>query len=351
MPVLPIPMIIALLLFGFLIQRLVARETHATILALIALCAFQAAIIALVQHYGFSTLRPLQAISATVIPPVAWAAFSTAAGGDIRPQKMLLHVVGPLSAIACFLFNPFWLDALIPISFAAYGIAILRHLWRGEDSILHSRLEVGSRALLAWRIIGLSLVASALCDVAIALGLAFGVKDIIMWFPSVVSLLSLSSLGILSLSQGVESRREHETDDRSEEDAARDQTIIAKLDRYLEEQQPYLDPDLTLARLSRKLVIPAKQLSTAINRSKSENVSRHINRHRIEHACHLIAAGKSVTTAMFDSGFNTKSNFNREFLRLKGVPPSAWQVSQTASLNSGQSALNSVIQDITKRDS
>jgi AraC-like DNA-binding protein len=27
---------------------------------------------------------------------------------------------------------------------------------------------------------------------------------------------------------------------------------------------------------------------------------------------------------MFSSGFNTKSNFNREFLRLRGQAPSDW---------------------------
>jgi AraC-like DNA-binding protein len=33
----------------------------------------------------------------------------------------------------------------------------------------------------------------------------------------------------------------------------------------------------------------------------------------------------SVTTAMLDSGFNTKSNFNREFLRVTGASPSKWR--------------------------
>jgi AraC-like DNA-binding protein len=27
---------------------------------------------------------------------------------------------------------------------------------------------------------------------------------------------------------------------------------------------------------------------------------------------------------MLSAGFNTKSNFNREFLRVAGVPPSEW---------------------------
>jgi AraC-like DNA-binding protein len=324
MPVLPIPMIIALVLFGFLVQRIATRESHITILALIAVCSVQGAIIALVQYYGFAVLRPLQAIMATTIPPLAWAAFANAAGGDVRPVKMLWHLIGPAIAIICLLLQPFFLDALIPLSFAAYGTAMLLHLWRGEDSLLHSRLESGSTALLAWRVLAVSLIASAGCDVLIAYGMATGAQSVVLWLPSLVSSLSLLSLGVLSLSQAVESRREHDTETLSEEDASRDQAIMTALDDYLIKHKPYLDPDLTLARLARKLVVPAKQLSAAINRSKNENVSRFINRHRIEHACTLMAEGKSVTAAMLDSGFNTKSNFNREFLRIKNLAPSKW---------------------------
>jgi AraC-like DNA-binding protein len=155
--------------------------------------------------------------------------------------------------------------------------------------------------------------------------MAQGGPSAVLWIPSLVSSLSLLSLGVLSLSNAIESRRELETDYVSEEDAMRDQVIIKNLDKYLSEHKPYLDPDLTLARLARKLVIPAKQLSAAINRTKNENVSRLINRFRIEHACKLMTERKNVTTAMFESGFNTKSNFNREFLRIKNMPPSKWQ--------------------------
>jgi AraC-like DNA-binding protein len=332
MPVLPIPMIIALLLFGFVVHRLVARETHITILALMVACATQGAVIALVQYYGLTALRPLQAVMAMTIPMIAWAAFRNAAGGDIRTKTMVWHIIGPVFAIFCLVFNPFLLDLLIPVSFAVYGIAMLFHLRRGEDSLLHSRLESGSRAVLAWRILAISLIASAFCDVAIAYGMAQGKPSAVLWIPSLVSSLSLLSLGILSLSNAIESRREHETDVLSDEDASRDQVIINNLDKYLFEHKPYLDPDLTLSRLARKLVVPAKHLSTAINRTKNENVSRLINRFRIEHACKLMVEGRNVTTAMFDSGFNTKSNFNREFLRIKNMTPSKWQAEQERAL-------------------
>ena len=106
------------------------------------------------------------------------------------------------------------------------------------------------------------------------------------WIPSLISSLSLLSLGVLSLTQAMESRRDMEPQETraSPEDMSRDNAIIEKLEVYVAAQKPCLNPDLTLSRLSRRLVIPA----------------------------------------MLDSGFNTKSNFNREFLRIKGKPPSSW---------------------------
>ena len=196
----------------------------------------------------------------------------------------------------------------------------------GEDSLLHSRLDNGSHALMAWRILALALIASAVCDVLIAYGMATGRFGLQMWVPSLVSSLTLLSLGVVSLSGSIESHREAETGARepSDQDTARDKAIIDQLDAYMLTHKPYLDPNLTLARLSRKLIVPAKPLSAAINRSKGVNVSKYINGLRIDAACKLLNSGKPVTTTIYDSGFNTKSNFNREFLRVTGNSPTDW---------------------------
>jgi AraC-like DNA-binding protein len=39
----------------------------------------------------------------------------------------------------------------------------------------------------------------------------------------------------------------------------------------------------------------------------------------------LVETGAPVTRILFDAGFQTKSNFNREFLRITGMSPSAWR--------------------------
>jgi len=338
-------MIIALLLAGFLVHRVATRETHVTLLALIAVCAVQSVIVALVQYYGVTAIRPLQPVMATIIPPVAWIAFSRAAGGDAQRGTLAWHAIPPVLAVLFLSTSSALLDVLIPLSFAGYGAAMLLRLGQGEDSLPHSGLQGGAMPLLAWRIIALSLIASAASDVVIAYYLSVGEDGVLNWIPSLVSSLSLLGLGAVGLSHATESHRDEEagTDGPSNADLERDQAIIARLDAYVASHRPFTDPDLTLARLSRKLSLPAKQLSAAINRLKAENVSRYINRQRIEEACRRLAEGHSVTNAMLDSGFNTKSNFNREFLRVKGVNPSTWMQQQKTLLNRPTELSNSVI--------
>lgn len=57
-----------------------------------------------------------------------------------------------------------------------------------------------------------------------------------------------------------------------------------------------------------------------------KNVSQYVNDYRIGEACRLLAATqKSVTEVMFEVGFQTKSNFNREFRRVTDMTPVAWR--------------------------
>jgi AraC-like DNA-binding protein len=103
-----------------------------------------------------------------------------------------------------------------------------------------------------------------------------------------------------------------------------DPALLQRLDKYMCEARPWISPDLTLLALARKLGVPSKSLSAAVNLGHGENVARYVNRHRIEHACSLLLAGHPVTSAMYDSGFNTKSNFHREFQRIHLQTPTQW---------------------------
>lgn len=84
----------------------------------------------------------------------------------------------------------------------------------------------------------------------------------------------------------------------------------------------YLDSQLNLSKLARKVGVPARKVSQAINQQTGQNVSQYVNQLRIEQAAQLLATTElSVIDIMLEAGFQTKSNFNREFMRVKGMTP------------------------------
>lgn len=331
MPSLPVPMISALVLAFLLAQAWASGRRLGWLGALIVLCAGQSALIALVQHYGVRVLAPMQPISATVIPPLAWIALTASARRSLRLSDAL-HLAGPIAAATALALRPELLNLLLPGVFLGYGAAILSAAVGGEDSLPQLRIEAGDMPARIWQVIGVLLMASGLSDVLIVVADAAGLTELRPWIITVFSGAILLALGALSLSSALsrdlsESASPASPDDPDPVATEADLAIIARLEALMAERSLYLDPDLSLTRLSRRMGLPLKQLSAAINRVTGDNVSRYINKARIAAAQMRLAEGQSVTEAMLGAGFNTKSNFNREFLRVAGQSPSAWRAS------------------------
>ncbi|WP_293451879.1 helix-turn-helix transcriptional regulator, partial [Planktotalea sp.] len=90
--------------------------------------------------------------------------------------------------------------------------------------------------------------------------------------------------------------------------------------------QLYLEPDLSVQRLSRRLHVTVRALSVAINRTQDMNVSQYVNYFRMEHAADLLlGTDQSVAKVMAQSGFLTRSSFYREFQRVYGCSPAAYR--------------------------
>ncbi len=214
---------------------------------------------------------------------------------------------------------------MIPLLFVGYGAAILWNARRQQDAFLNTALEVGRTAGRLWQIIGVALIASAFSDVLIVAAQIAGAAHLKPWIISLYSVGTLLLIGGLSLSRSLATLDPAPATPESDPvQEANDAEIMVRLDALMGRDRLYLDPDLTLGRLARRLGLPAKQLSAAINRSTGENVSRYVNRIRVGEAQRTLKAGQSVTYSMFSAGFQTKSNFNREFLRVTGQTPSAW---------------------------
>jgi AraC-like DNA-binding protein len=297
MPTLPIPAFAALVLAFLCLRAWQRGETPAPLLVLIGAVALQSAVVAGHQHYGLPGFAVLQPLVALCLPPLAWVAFIATVRRPLAAGD-LWHVTIPAFGAFAWAFAPGWvLDGWIVLVFLAYGTAILWSL-RGTADLAHARLGAGERPLRLWRWIAVALVVSALSDVVIPVLLALGREDWVRWLVTGFSSATLLVLGALGLSPSLEAVAEEEPAPVA---TAGDAALVA-----------------------RRVGVPAKALSGAINRVKGENVSRVVNGWRIAEACRQMVAGANVTEAMLGAGFNTKSNFNREFLRVMGMAPKDW---------------------------
>lgn len=101
--------------------------------------------------------------------------------------------------------------------------------------------------------------------------------------------------------------------------------LIGRLEIYISENEPYVNPLLTLDELSSALETNSKYLSQAINEYYGMNFYTLINELRINKAKAMLAAADHKTFSMTgiaqSSGFNSKSAFNAAFKKFTGMTP------------------------------
>jgi len=101
--------------------------------------------------------------------------------------------------------------------------------------------------------------------------------------------------------------------------------LIKKLTMVLQQEQPYLDPDLTIGVLARKLKIHTNHLSRIINQQFGLSFNDFINRMRIDIVKQRLKdpanQHKTILEIMYDSGFHSKSVFNTAFKKFTGMTP------------------------------
>lgn len=326
MIVLPLPLVLSMIL-GFLALRLVLRGQPVPMIAgLLALLALQALINALALHYALPAARFAQPVTAMAIPALAWLAWKT--DGLARPltHRDILHATGPLAALALRWQGGLLLELLVPLTYAAYASAITLALYRSGPDLPRTRLGQGGNPHLLWGGIAVALALSALSDFGIGLALAAGHAARVPLIVDIATTALLLGIGTLALSAERLTAASDGPDTAPPPTATQDDhALMARLAELMETRRLWRDPDLTLSQLARRLQVPTKRLSTAVNRATGDNISRLVNGYRVRAACNALAKGATATEAMLDAGILTKSNFNREFRRITGQTPTEWQ--------------------------
>ena len=90
-----------------------------------------------------------------------------------------------------------------------------------------------------------------------------------------------------------------------------------ELKRLMISESLYLDPDLSLVKLSKKMGISSKLLSQVINQSENMNYSKFITNYRVMEAKKRLVADQyshlKISAIAYDSGFKSISSFNAAF--------------------------------------
>lgn len=325
----PLPFCVAFALIIVLVRMIRLDEgtlrTHPLFPLLIALYALQSVLIGLRWGYDIRAVLPAQAILATAIAGLAWVSFArlSAAPGRLWPHLLPALLVGLLLI--------FWPDAVGPLIigvFCGYGARLLWLARLGPDGLAASPLGGVPESFRALKLTAFALIASALTDILINIDLETGGGALSGTIIAGANLVALLLLGIAAASVEPGEAEEEETSPipvspiASEADA----DVAARIDRLMEEEQLFLDPDLNLTRIARRLHLPTRAVSQAINRQQGISVSHYVNNRRIAEACRLLRETQEpVIRILFDAGFLTKSNFNREFQRVTGTNPTAWR--------------------------
>ncbi len=104
-----------------------------------------------------------------------------------------------------------------------------------------------------------------------------------------------------------------------------------KLIHYMERNKPYLNPDFNISELADTLSVPSHYISQVLSQGLRLNFYHFVNRYRVEESKRILAEKgeeKTVLEILYETGFNSKSTFNRIFKQYTGVNPTEFIKSQ-----------------------
>lgn len=346
MPAIPLPFVVALLLGVLLIRVLVEnRALFKPVPLFISACILLMITVGLRWTVDLPWIRFIQPVIAALLPPVAWLCFSRLL--QTPSTQAWPHFLFPAAVLILSAFWDRWhppIDLILAVLYFGYGAALLRSVSMA-NYLERVRLTDTEGARKAVSTVGILLLFSGVIDLMIAGDFDFYRGSHAAVIVAVANALTLPivAYAIASIGGSVPDNENREAEPYSKsksnsQDAysppetdmpsitEQDRKIMGMVDDVMLSKKLYRDPDLTLSRLSRRLGVPSRHISMAINRVLGRNVSQIVNEYRIQDAIGLLkATDLPITAVMFECGFQTKSNFNREFARVTGATPSDYR--------------------------
>ena len=324
------------------------------------------------QHIQlFPAQAMLRPVGAMLLAPLFWCFFQVLLRPDARlHQRDLWHLVPAVLTFYLLLSGSAWLDYLdlfLLLSYAGYLLAVVVTVSRDPARLasLGDAAPVAQRYLqLQGALLGTNLLVEAMLYLELQQGGTVATSGLLLPAAALFLLLHLLTLlfalqrsplleWLYQRSQQQQQMQRQETPSLSEPppvdaltplpdealaplpdgSAAADEKLQVVYQRWLdllEQQQLYqLEFGITLAQAARKLQVPARQLSQAVNQCYGASFSVLLNDKRISKAKQLLLQNPplAITDVMYQAGFATKSNFHKEFVRVTGMAPGAYRAS------------------------
>lgn len=101
-----------------------------------------------------------------------------------------------------------------------------------------------------------------------------------------------------------------------------------RLQVLMEDDEVFLDPELSLRSLAQYMNLPANHMSQLLNEGFQQNFANYVNTYRLENFKVTLESARSYELTLlalaYDSGFNSKTVFNTFFKNKMGITPKAY---------------------------
>ncbi|SHH96911.1 AraC-type DNA-binding protein [Chryseolinea serpens] len=227
----------------------------------------------------------------------------------------------------------FWITVVTQFS---WYLALVRKRWLAYQQFMEQEVSNTENVSISWLrfFMAVFLAINLLFLFSLFAAIHFQPN---VWLQKATALtfsLSIFALGYKGILQKEIFQPEGRTDDKSRTiippaKEKPDQALIDQVTTYMEEQKPYLDPELTLTSLAKGLNMTRSQLSQLINVGFGDNFYDFVNKYRVEQVKRLMTdphvKNFNMLGIALEAGFKSKSTFNLIFKRFTGLTPTEYR--------------------------
>lgn len=233
-----------------------------------------------------------------------------------------------------FMFAPLmtWLTTGWHVSVIVYASVCLVILWRFRRELHqhYANVENRERGWLTWVVLGFLIISLwklmvHLVGPKIPLDTAnvMGIASNYITFLFVTTLVFIS-IRYTHLFGGLPAAKPDDSAGQPFKDEH-----IQRIVRAMEADELYMDPDITIENLAKRVSLPERTVSRILNQHFGNNFFEYINRYRIEKAKKLLSQPEyqdwTILRVLSESGFTSKSTFNAIFKKQVGHTPSQYR--------------------------